>query len=193
MCVVSKETSSNIRESNEPVLGVPRTDVRLVSHDPRWVELYRVAVKELSVCLGSRITGVEHIGSTAIPDLEAKPIIDIMVGVASLNVSDEFIADLERIGYEHRNSDTVIGRLFFAKGPESNRTHNLSVCESGSPFWVGRVAFRDALRANQELAQQYGTLKRLLAQQYPHNRLAYTEAKEPFILAVMASTKSSAR
>ena len=124
------------------------------------------------------------------PRLEAKPIIDIMVGVASLNVSDEFITDLQRIGYEHRRSDTIIGRLFFAKGPESNRTHNLSVCETGSPFWVGRVAFREALRANQELAQQYGTLKRLLAQQYPHNRLAYTEAKEPFILSVIASTQS---
>jgi GrpB-like predicted nucleotidyltransferase (UPF0157 family) len=178
---------------NEPILGVPRTDVRLVAHDPRWVEFYEIAANELRDCLGSRMTAVEHIGSTAIPGLEAKPIIDIMVGVTSLDVPKEFVSDLQRIGYEHRTADTVVGRLFFAKGPERNRTHNLSVCESGSNFWIGHVAFRDALRANPELAQQYGTLKRRLAQQYPHNRLAYTEAKEPFILSVMGNTASDAQ
>ena|SRR5260221_1209415 len=70
-------------EPNEPVLGVPRTDVRLVPFDPRWVELYRIAVSELRDCLGYRMTAVEHIGCTAIPGFDAKPFIDIMVGVAS--------------------------------------------------------------------------------------------------------------
>jgi len=162
-------------------------------HDPRWVELYRIAVNELRECLGGRITAVEHIGSTAIPGLDAKPIIDIMAGGVSLNVSKGLITDLQRIGYEHRNSDMVLGRLFFAKGTESHRTHNLSVCELGSTFWVGRIAFRDALRTHKEWAQQYGALKRRLAQQYPHNRLAYSEAKEPFILSVMAKSQPDAR
>jgi GrpB-like predicted nucleotidyltransferase (UPF0157 family) len=185
---MSKETTSNSPEPDASVLGAARTDVRLVPYDPRWVELYRIAVNELRDCLGCRVTAFEHIGSTAVPGLDAKPIIDIMAGVASLNLSKEFITDLQGIGYEHRNTDTVLGRLFFAKGPESNRTHNLSACETGSKFWLGRVAFRDALRINKECAQQYGALKRRLAQQYPHNRLAYTEAKEPFILSVMAKT-----
>jgi GrpB-like predicted nucleotidyltransferase (UPF0157 family) len=116
-----------------------------------------------------------------------------MAGVASLDVSKEVIADLQGIGYQHRNSDTVPGRLFFAKESESNRTHNLSVCENGSTFWVGRIAFRDALRSNPEWAQEYGTLKRRLAQQYPHNRLAYTQAKEPFIVSVMAKYQLGVR
>jgi len=139
------------------------------------------------------MSAVEHIGSTAIPGLDAKPIIDIMAGVASLDVSKEFIADLQGVGYQHRNLDAVPGRLFFAKGSESNRTHNLSVCETGSRFWVGRIAFRDALRSNPEWAREYGTLKRRLAQQYPHNRLAYTQAKEPFIVSVMANDRLGAR
>jgi GrpB-like predicted nucleotidyltransferase (UPF0157 family) len=137
------------------------------------------------------VHGVEHIGSTAIPGLDAKPINDIMAGVASLDVSKEFIADLQGIRYQHRNSDTVPGRLFFAKGPASDRTHNLSVCETGSTFWVGRIAFRDALRNNPEWAREYGTLKRRLAQRYPHNRLAYTQAKEPFIVSAMANNQLS--
>jgi GrpB-like predicted nucleotidyltransferase (UPF0157 family) len=190
---MSKETTSNMPEPNESVLGVPRTDVRLAPYDPRWVELYGVAVSELRDCLGRRMTAVEHIGSTAIPGLTAKPIIDIMAGVSTFDLSKEIIADLQGIGYEHRNSDTVLGRLFFAKGSESNRTHNLSVCEAGSQFWLGRVAFRDALRTNKEWAQQYAALKQRLAQQYPHNRLAYTEAKEPFILSVVANAQAGAR
>jgi GrpB-like predicted nucleotidyltransferase (UPF0157 family) len=117
---VSKEAPPHIPDPDEPTLGVPRNDVRLVPYDPRWVEAYRIAVSELQDCLGGRISTVEHIGSTAIP------------------------------------------------------------------FWVGRIAFRDALRSNPEWAQEYGTLKRRLAQQYPHNRLAYTQAKEPFIVSVMA-------
>jgi len=134
----------------EPILGVPRTDVRLVPHDPRWAELYRIAADGLRECLASRLSAVEHIGSTAIPGLEAKPIIDIMVGVASLDVPEGFFTDLQTLGYEHRKADTVAGRLFFAKRTERNRTHNLSVCEIESPFWRGRIAFRDALRADQD-------------------------------------------
>ena len=83
----------------------------------------------------------------------------------------------------------MVGRIFFVKGIEHNRTHNLSVCESGSSFWDGRIAFRDALRADPILTQEYGALKRKLAQQYPRDRSAYTEAKAPFILAVMASAR----
>src|SRR6266700_4316799 len=108
-------------DPNEPTLGVPRTDVRLLPYDPRWVDLYRLAADELRDCLRDRIAAVEHIGSTAIPGLDAKPIIDIMAGVASLNVSRDFIADLRGIGYQHRISDAVPGRLFFAKGSEGNR------------------------------------------------------------------------
>ena len=187
---MSRETTPDMPELNESVLGVPRTDVRLVPYDPRWIELYRIAASKLRDCLGHRMTAVEHIGSTAIPGLTAKPIIDIMAGVSTFDLSKELIAVLQGIGYEHRNSDTVLGRLFFAKGSESNRTHNFSVCEAGSEFWLGRVAFRDALRTNKELAQQYATLKQRLAQQHPHNRLAYTEAKEPFILSVMANARA---
>jgi GrpB-like predicted nucleotidyltransferase (UPF0157 family) len=176
----------------EPVLGLPRDEVRLVKHHPRWAQLYELAAADLRHCLGGRVRGIEHIGSTAIPGIDAKPILDLMAAVPCLKLSDELLSDLGNIGYQHRNLDAVPGRLFFAKGPETARTHNLSVCEVGSPFWISHLAFRDALRGNERLAQEYAALKRRLALQFPHNRLAYTEAKEGFILSVIAS-RSAAR
>jgi GrpB-like predicted nucleotidyltransferase (UPF0157 family) len=176
----------------EPVLGLPRNEVRLVKHDPRWAQLYELAAAALRECLGERLRGIEHIGSTAIPGVDAKPILDLMAAVPCLNLPDEVFSDLGNIGYQHRNLDTVPGRLFFAKGPEIARTHHLSVCEVGSPFWSSHLAFRDALRGDEQLAQEYAALKRRLAQQFPYDRLAYTEAKEGFILSVIAS-RSMAR
>jgi GrpB-like predicted nucleotidyltransferase (UPF0157 family) len=170
---------------NELILGVPRSQVRLASHDPRWLDCYTAAAIDLKKCLGNRLTAIEHVGSTAVPGLDAKPIIDIMVGVASLDLPPGFMTDLERLGYEHHPADMVAGRVFLSKGPESGRTHHLSVCEVGSHFWRRQIAFRDALRADPNLRQQYAALKQQLAQRYPRDRAAYTAAKEPFIHTVM--------
>jgi len=169
----------------ELILGVPRSHVRLVPHDPRWLLCYTAAEIELRRCLGHRLIAIEHVGSTAVPGLDAKPIIDIMVGVASLDLPPGLMADLEQLGYEHQPADTVTGRVFFSKGPESGRTHHLSVCEVGSHCWLRQTAFRDALRADPLLRQQYADLKQQLAQRYPRDRAAYTAAKEPFIHTVM--------
>jgi GrpB-like predicted nucleotidyltransferase (UPF0157 family) len=172
----------------EPVLGLPRHEVRLVEHDPRWAQLYDLAAADLRHCLGERVRGIEHIGSTAIPGIDAKPILDLIAAVPCVNLSDKEISDLGNIGYQHRNLDTVPGRLFFAKGLETARTHYLSVCEVGSPFWISHLAFRDALRGNERLAQEYAALKRRLAQQFPHNRFAYNDAKQGFILSIIGES-----
>jgi GrpB-like predicted nucleotidyltransferase (UPF0157 family) len=174
---------------NELILGVPRSEVRLASHDPRWLDCYTAAANDLKECLGNRLIAIEHVGSTAVPGLDAKPIIDIMVGVASLDLAPGFMANLEQLGYEHHPADTVAGRVFFSKGPESARTHHLSVCEVASDFWLRQTAFRDALRADSLLRQQYAALKQQLAQRYPRDRIAYTAAKEPFIHTVMTQAR----
>jgi len=174
---------------NELILGVPRSEVRLASHDPRWLDCYTAAANDLKECLGNRLIAIEHVGSTAVPGLDAKPIIDIMVGVASLDLAPDLMANLEQLGYEHQPADTVAGRVFFSKGPESGRTHHLSVCQVGSDFWLRQTAFRDALRADSLLRQQYAALKQQLAQRYPRDRIAYTSAKGPFIHTVMAQAR----
>lgn len=177
---------SEKRDSIRPILGLSPHEVRLVPHDPRWLALYEHAAAELRACLGKRVSDIEHIGSTAIPGLEAKPILDLMAAVVTLPVSEDSRRDLRDIGYEHRDRDPVPGRLFFVRGPESARTHSLSVCEVGSSFWLSHIAFRDALKADDRLTKEYAALKRRLAQQFPQDRLRYTDAKAPFIRSVIA-------
>ena len=156
-------------------------------HDPRWAQLFETAAAELFQLLGSRVTAVEHIGSTAVSGLDAKPVLDIMASVSSLHLPESFFEDIQTIGYQHRPMDTVTGRLFFAKGPENCRTHNLSVCEKGSTFWKSHILFRDRLRSDLSLAARYAALKHELAKRFPDDRLAYTQAKERFILKAIGS------
>jgi GrpB-like predicted nucleotidyltransferase (UPF0157 family) len=170
----------------ESTLGLSRGKVSLVSHDARWRELYKCEESDLRRRLGAWIVAVEHIGSTAVPGLDAKPILDLMIAVTSLQLPGAFFSELYDVGYEHRQLDTVPGRLFFAKGSEIARTHNLSVCETESPFWTSHIAFRDRLRSDERLARQYAFLKHQLAAQFPDDRCAYTRGKESFIRSVIA-------
>jgi GrpB-like predicted nucleotidyltransferase (UPF0157 family) len=169
----------------DAVLGLARGYVHLVPHDPRWDVLFDLAAAELSSYLDLPRAAIEHIGSTAVPDLAAKPVLDILVAVPSLLLPRSLFVDLERMGYQHRATDTVPERLFFAKGEENCRTHNLSVCETDSAFWRDRIRFRDLLRADPELRTRYATLKRELATRFPYDRFTYTEAKGEFIAGAL--------
>jgi len=173
----------------EPPLGLPRGKVSVVSHDPRWAELYQCAAADLRRYLGDWIVALAHIGSTAVADLDAKPILDLMLAVKSLQLPREVFRELSDIGYEHRAEDTVPGRLFFAKGDDGARTHYLSICESESAFWMSHIAFRDMLRADDRLARQYAALKHRLAERFPDDRRAYGNAKECFIRSVLDAAR----
>jgi GrpB-like predicted nucleotidyltransferase (UPF0157 family) len=178
--------SLKLSYSSSGPLGLARGKVCVVPHDPRWSALYQSAEADLQACLGAWIVAIEHVGSTAVAGLDAKPILDLMIAVRSLRLPSEVFAQLSNLGYEHRDQDSVPGRLFFVKGPEATRTHYLSICESDSPFWTSHLAFRDKLRADKSLAADYARLKHQLAEQFPDDRGAYTTAKESFIHAVMA-------
>ncbi|WP_232820527.1 GrpB family protein, partial [Halorussus litoreus] len=128
----------------------------------------------------------EHVGSTAVDGLPAKPIVDMIAVVTELDDAVELVPVLEDHGYEYRPNDAVADRLFFAKGPRTNRTHYLSLCERDSDCYREQVAFRDYLRANPEVAAEYGQLKRELAETYPDDRASYTEAKGEFVERVLA-------
>jgi GrpB-like predicted nucleotidyltransferase (UPF0157 family) len=173
----------------EPPLGLPRKKVSVVAHDPRWAVLYQCAEAELRRNLGPSIVAMAHVGSTAVAGLDAKPILDLMIAVRSLRLPAEVFSKLSDIGYEHRSDDSVPGRLFFAKGEESARTHYLSICEADSSFWTSHITFRDRLRADDRLVQEYSRLKRQLAEQFPDDRSAYTKAKDFFIRSVIAGSR----
>jgi GrpB-like predicted nucleotidyltransferase (UPF0157 family) len=124
---------------------------------------------------------IEHIGSTSVPDLCAKPIVDILVGLRELELTDEQFAAMTELGYEYLGEYGLTGRLFFRKGDP--RTHNVHVVKHGGEHWERQLVFRDALRSDPEERLRYDAFKRRLAAE-GHSREVYTELKTPFIRAV---------
>lgn len=165
--------------------------VIIAEPDPRWPELYAQEAGRVRAALPpGLVTSVEHVGSTAVPGLAAKPIIDLMVGVTSLADGERATPALEALGYEAQGEFGIPGRLFFEKrGAGTVRTHHLHMAEPGGEFWTEELLFRDYLRAHPEEARQYEQLKRGMAQRFRHQRAAYTASKGDYIQAVLEKAR----
>ena len=162
-------------------------DVVVVDYDSSWPARYERERASIVAALGDvmeGVAGIEHVGSTAVPGLAAKPIIDIMIGVRELPVGERCVEPLESLGYEYRGDAGIPGRYYFRKG--NPRSHHLHMVQHGTEFWQRHLLFRDLLRERPAVAQEYAALKKELAVQYRTDRLAYTEAKTPFIDAALA-------
>lgn len=129
---------------------------------------------------------IEHVGSTSVPNLAAKPIIDIMFGVKSLECSKEAIGILEDNGYCYYPYKIEVMHWFCKPSPEK-RTHHLHLIPYKSPLWQERITFRNVLRESPEIALEYAKLKQSLAAKYTSDREAYTQGKWPFIKKVLNS------
>lgn len=165
------------------MVGLDRSRVRLEPHRKEWQAEYRTEVAHVTSIIGDDILRFEHVGSTAIEGLPAKPVIDMLAIVADLDAHRSIVEPLEEAGYELRSEDE--NRLFFAKGPTDSRTHYLHVAEEGSEYATEMLAFRDHLRENPSIAASYANLKRSLADQFPEDRDSYTEHKSAFIEEVL--------
>lgn len=161
--------------------------IEVVEYHPAWPALFDAERRLLEVALAPWLAGpVQHIGSTAVPGLPAKPIMDIMAPVRSLSESVAAIAAASAMGYLHYPYKPE-QMHWFCKPSPAHRTHHLHLVPLDSALWQRRLAFRDALRHSAELTARYAALKRQLAVQYRHDREGYTEAKGPFITQVLAS------
>jgi GrpB-like predicted nucleotidyltransferase (UPF0157 family) len=164
-------------------------EVEIVDYDPRWPLLFEEEARRLRAALDrSLIVGLEHFGSTAIPALSAKSIIDILVAVRSLaDAQATFVEALQNLEYVYWADNPRKDRMFFVKGMPpfgSRRSHHVHVTEPDGELWQ-RLAFRDYLRAHPEEAATYERLKRQLAAKHRTDREAYTEAKSAYVEAVM--------
>jgi GrpB-like predicted nucleotidyltransferase (UPF0157 family) len=169
----------------------PDEPIRLATSDPEWPARFELE----QVALERRIEqwvvgGIHHIGSTAVPGLEAKPIIDILVGVRDLETSRACFEPLAGLGYRYASylSEEM---HWFCKPDPARRTHHLHLLPVGSPRYRGELAFRDLLRADPQIAAEYASLKRDLAERHFDDRDAYTEAKGAFIRAVLDKARLS--
>ena len=160
--------------------------VELVDHDPSWAELFEEERVRLAPIFDGQVVAIEHIGSTSVPDLCAKPIVDVLVGLRDLELTDEHIEAMRRLGYDYMGEHGLPGRLFFRKEP---RTHHVHVVEHGGDHWERQLTFRDTLRSDEEERRRYDAFKRRLAAE-GHSRDAYTELKTPFIREVEARARA---
>ena len=170
-------------------LGLKRGTVRLIEADASWAEAYRREVERASALVAhAQLPPLvfEHIGSTAVPGLIAKPIIDLMGGYGADADPLVYFETLREAGYEHRGPQGVPHRELFVLGPTSLRSHHLNLVRAGDAFWRDHIVFRDRLRNEPQLAAAYAELKRRLAGLHPTDRGEYTAAKAAFVHEVLA-------
>lgn len=172
----------------EPI-GLKRGTVNVVAYQPAWAAAFESEKQRLQDALGGSISDIEHVGSTSVPGLAAKPIIDMIAAVDDLSAYQQLIKPLTALGYEFMPERVFADRVFFPKGPRENRTHHLSLVVKGSEGWTQPVLFRDYLRNNATAREQYQTLKTQLAAQYPDDRASYTKAKEQLIKQLLAEAR----
>lgn len=175
------------------MIGLKRGTVKLSeSQFNEWQDEYEKEKKILLNKIGNHISEIHHIGSTSIPNLMAKPIIDIIAVIDKLDDYKQLIEPLEELGY-HFMPDRVFeirDRVFFPKGPESNRTHHLSLVVKTSPQYIDNLLFRDYLRTNEHARMEYQALKQKLSKKYADDRESYTEAKSDLIAKLLNQARA---
>lgn len=167
------------------MIGLARGTVKLLPYNYEWAELYKQEEKLLYSLIGQYIIDIQHVGSTSIEGLDAKPIIDIAAGVKSLDDVEKFRNLLEGAGYQYRGSAGVEGRVMFAKGSEDSRSHYLHIEVYGGKLWENHIYFRDYLCLHKESLEEYSKLKKELAAKFGEDRKSYTSAKNDFISSIL--------
>jgi len=171
--------------------GQHKRNFELAPYQSEWIELFDQEAKLLQSVLGDTAEQIEHIGSTSIPGMAAKSIIDIMVAIPSLIRSSELIIGLDTVGYTYKPKDTIPDRMFFSKEIQPEiRTHHLSLTQKGSEFWKNHLMFRDYLRENHQLASEYIQIKKSFADYYARTNHIDVEWKSEFVAKVLELAKN---
>lgn len=170
-------------DDDSGMLGLGPGVVRLLPYTPRWAVLYQHEVEVLYRAFGNQLVDIEHFGSTAVPGIHAKPILDLLGGVVQIDDPEPYQSSLAAVGYEYAWWIDLPDHLVFGKGRP--RTHLLYLVEHGGLAWRDGVRFRNALRDTPELAVEYDTFKRALLERYATDPPAYTQAKMTFIQRVL--------
>lgn len=167
--------------------------VVIADYDPEWPQLYDAERQRIVEALGDWLVAIEHVGSTSVPGLAAKPVIDIMAGIRSLDYDAHIIAPLQDLGYEYVPvyEDEIPDRRYFRRGIP--RSHHVHVAEVGGRFWTDNLVFRDHLRTHPDAAAEYEALKRRLAAQYGSDRLGYVHSKTDFITGIVRQATGAHR
>jgi GrpB-like predicted nucleotidyltransferase (UPF0157 family) len=159
----------------------------VIPYSAEWPELFQNIREELISAFETTTVVIEHIGSTSVPGLAAKPVIDILLGAGSLAEIEEKIGRLADFGFSYvsKYEREIPDRRYFVKSPPDSLRIHVHGVEIGGRLWREHLAFRDALRNHPELLAEYQALKLRLAAEFADDKSAYTEAKGPFIQTVL--------
>ena len=170
-------------------LGLASGSVRVVPYDASWPRLFQEESLRLRASLAPLAIELEHTGSTSVPGLAAKPVLDILAGVPEQLAIAPYVAALVAAGYVHRGEQGIPGREFFRRGDP--RAYHIHLTRVGSGFWREHLAFRDYLRSHADVRDEYARLKVALAARFPADRAAYIDSKAPFIRRVLELASSA--
>jgi len=181
------QMSKNL-DGRAPPVRLEQMPIFLVPYDEAWPRRFEDERSSISQALAGAILGVEHVGSTAIRGMAAKPVIDVLVLVDDISKAPGLFDSLERLGYHYFPYDEVRTpeRRWFCKPNRLHRTHHVHLTEAGSRHHRSQIAFRDHLRSHPDDARRYEALKADLALRFPHDREAYTEGKSAFVASILA-------
>lgn len=163
-------------------MSEPNVRIEIVEYDPRWPALYEEERTRVAAALGGMVECIEHIGSTSVPGLSAKPIIDLLVTVPHLGPVDPYVEPLGSLGYSYFPILGNAQRYTFGKGDP--HTHHLHIVQQGSEDHMRPLAFRDYLRTHPDDARRYAALQRQLARQFHEDRRAYLQGKTDFVRSI---------
>lgn len=173
--------------------------IEVEPHDPAWHSAFALEADALRRLFGDSLIAVHHVGSTSVPGLPAKPVIDFLVVLRETETIDRFSGAMEALGYRVRGEcleaevPGTAGRFYFSKPAAGTRTHHVHVCAAGHPEVADMLAFPDYLRAHPARAAEYGTLKQSLAPTYRHDNIGYMRAKDTFIKSVLNEARRWSR
>jgi GrpB-like predicted nucleotidyltransferase (UPF0157 family) len=161
--------------------------IEIVDYDARWPEMFERLRSRIWTALEDVALSVEHVGSTSVPGLSAKPIIDISIVVPERPDVQTAISRLATLGYVHKGDLGIKGRQAFAN-PDGLSAHNLYLCPRDSAALANHLAIRNYLRSHPEAAREYGELKRHLAERFPHDIDGYVDGKTTMLLTILRAT-----
>lgn len=164
--------------------------IEVVPYNPNWLNRFRVEADKIAAVLRPEVIAIHHIGSTAVPNISAKPIIDILVEVRAIEKINDFNEKMIELGYQPKGEVGIPGRRFFIKNEDSTRTHHVHIFQTGALEVEHHLNFRDYLVAHPEEAQAYSRLKEKLAREFPEDRESYIERKDGFIKEILQNAKA---
>lgn len=162
--------------------------MEVVPHRKEWAEQFQEERDRLKQIFGELAIQIHHIGSTAIPNIYAKPVIDILIEASNMEKVDRHNEEMEALGYEVKGENGIPGRRYFQKGGDE-RTHHVHIFEKGNEEIKRHLAFRDYLRVNSEDATRYSELKQQLSSEFFTDPNGYVEGKDPFIKKIDEKAK----